>query len=60
MNKTALITTIIFLATGCATQTFQLENTEVKQPTHEERQSFFVEGIGQSQMINAAGNMRWH
>ncbi len=42
------------MATGCATQTYQLSDAKVEKPTHEERQTFFVEGIGQSQMINAA------
>ena len=54
MKKATLITTMILLTTGCATQTYQLADTDLKEPTHEERQTFFVEGIGQSQMVNAA------
>ncbi len=54
MKKVTLITTLILMATGCATQTYQLSDAKVEKPTHEERQTFFVEGIGQSQMINAA------
>ena len=54
MKKATLITTMIILATGCATQTYQLGDANVEEPTHEERQTFFVEGIGQDQIVNAA------
>jgi len=45
---------MIIMATGCATQTYQLSDTKAEQPTREERQTFFIDGIGQSQMLNAA------
>ena len=39
---------------GCAQQTFKINNGIAEKPTQEVKQSFFVNGIGQSQTIDAA------
>ena len=39
---------------GCAQQTFKINNGIAEKPTQEVKQSFFVPGIGQSQTIDAA------
>lgn len=39
---------------GCAQQTFKINNGIAVKPTNETKQTFFVNGIGQSQTIDAA------
>lgn len=39
---------------GCAQQTFKVNNGIATQPSQETRQTFFIHGIGQSQTIDAA------
>lgn len=39
---------------GCAQQTFKINNGIAEKPTQEVKQSFFVHGIGQSKTIDAA------
>lgn len=48
----ALVTTVVL--SGCAQQTFKINNGIADKPTQEVKQSFFVNGIGQSQIIDAA------
>lgn len=56
MNKMALLLATVLVITGCATQTFQINQavTASSAPTKEEEQSFFVRGVGQTQTMNAA------
>lgn len=55
--KKFLLTSLSFLVlTGCATQTFRIQGGSFdKEPTEEEMAIFFVGGIGQKQVIDAAG-----
>ncbi|WP_108651154.1 Bor family protein [Dongshaea marina] len=53
MKKLIMVIAIIALS-GCATQTFVVNDEAVKTPTQEKMQSFWVSGIGQTQMTNAA------
>lgn len=39
---------------GCAQQTFKINNGIAEKPTQETRQNFFINGIGQSQTIDAS------
>lgn len=39
---------------GCAQQTFKINNGIAEKPSQETRQNFFINGIGQSQTIDAA------
>lgn len=48
----ALVTAVAL--SGCAQQTFNINNGIAEKPTQEVKQSFFVNGIGQSQTIDAA------
>lgn len=48
----AIITATVL--SGCAQQTFKINNSIAEKPTQETRQSFFLNGIGQSQTIDAA------
>jgi hypothetical protein len=48
----ALVATVAL--SGCAQQTFKINNGIAEKPTQEIKQSFFVHGIGQSQTIDAA------
>lgn len=44
----------IMTLSGCATQTFTIGSAiPPAQPTYENRQSFFISGLGQSQTMNA-------
>ena len=45
-----------FLATGCATQTFEINpgGSASSVPTKEQEQKFFMRGIGQTESIDAA------
>lgn len=45
---------IATMLTSCATQAFVMKNGPTYEPTEETMQAFFVQGIGQSQTINAA------
>ncbi|MEG2568698.1 MAG: Bor family protein [Acinetobacter sp.] len=51
-----LIISIIAAAalSGCAQQTFKVNNGIATQPSQETRQTFFINGIGQSHTIDAA------
>lgn len=52
--KIALIVIALTL-TGCATQSFQINSGRAAStPTKEERQAFFISGLGQEQGMNAA------
>jgi uncharacterized lipoprotein YajG len=55
MKNLALSMAIALMLSGCATQTFQINpSSSASTPTKEERQPFFVSGIGQSKTMNAA------
>ncbi|MCZ2721461.1 Bor family protein [Marinomonas sp. 15G1-11] len=49
-----LITMTSSLLFGCATQTFNLENSNAPHTGADNQQSFFISGIGQEKQINAA------
>lgn len=48
----ALLATVAL--SGCAQQTFKINDGIVEKPTQVKTHSFFVEGIGQSKIIDAA------
>jgi uncharacterized lipoprotein YajG len=52
--KLLIITACIALLSGCAAQTFTIngENSEV--PTSQKSQTFFISGLGQEQVTDAA------
>ena len=54
MIRTMAITGLIVFTTGCATQTFNLQDGATAEPKQETQQHFFVEGIGQDRSANAA------
>jgi hypothetical protein len=56
MKMINLVITSALLTTGCATQTFQInQGASVSSvPTKEQEQNFFVRGIGQTVSIDAA------
>lgn len=57
MVKMKKLMTAMVVATalsGCAQQTFEINHGISEKPTQETRQTFFVNGIGQSQTINAS------
>ena len=54
MKFLTLTTIMVFLATGCATQSYHLSDAKVTEPKYEDSQPFFVEGIGQGKEVNAA------
>lgn len=55
MKKLVLSMLIALMLTGCATQTFQINpSSSASTPTKEDRQAFFVSGLGQTQTMNAA------
>ena len=55
MKNLALSMAIALMLSGCATQTFQINSTSTSSvPTKEDRQAFFVSGLGQTQTMNAA------
>ena len=54
MKKLLLITLSAILVTGCATQSFTLNNNNAATPDQNTMQTFFISGLGQEQEINAA------
>jgi uncharacterized lipoprotein YmbA len=55
MKNLALSMVIALMLSGCATQTFQINpSSSASTPTKEDRQAFFVSGLGQAQTMNAA------
>lgn len=55
MRKIAAVALMAVLSSGCATQTYLISpqsQTNVK-ADHEEMQTFFVNGLGQQQEVNA-------
>ena len=49
-----MIALVAVTLSGCAQQTFKVNNGIAETPTQETRQSFFINGIGQSKTIDAA------
>ncbi|MCU6664279.1 MAG: Bor family protein [Silvania sp.] len=54
MKKLMIAVVAAVALSGCAQQTFKVNNGIVEKPTQETRHSFFVNGIGQSKTIDAA------
>ncbi|MGL4826649.1 MAG: Bor family protein [Vibrionaceae bacterium] len=54
MKKVVLAATIALMITGCAQQTFTMRSDKVAKPTQEVSHHFFVSGVGQSKIIDAA------
>lgn len=54
MKKLMIAIATAAALSGCAQQTFKINNGIAEKPTQEVKQSFFVNGIGQSQTIDAA------
>ncbi|MEM7564778.1 MAG: Bor family protein [Pseudomonadota bacterium] len=52
--RTMALTGLIVFSTGCATQTFNLQDGASAEPKQETQQHFFVEGIGQDRTANAS------
>jgi Bor protein len=51
--KIALISTA-FVLSGCASQTFVMSGATTNPPTKQESMSFFIYGVGQEQVVDAA------
>lgn len=49
-----MIAVVTAALSGCAQQTFKINNGIAEKPTQETKQTFFVHGIGQTQTIDAA------
>jgi hypothetical protein len=55
MKKLLLLSLSVLILTGCATQIFKIqEGSYDKEPTEEEMALFFVGGLAQKQVIDAA------
>ncbi|MBA8197239.1 Bor family protein [Citrobacter freundii] len=54
MKKLMMALVAAVALSGCAQQTFKINNGIAEKPTQEVKQSFFVHGIGQSKTIDAA------
>ncbi|PPD39898.1 MAG: lipoprotein bor [Methylobacter sp.] len=56
MKQITLFMAIALVSTGCATQSFQINQnaTASSVPTKEIRQPFFVRGVGQTRITSAA------
>lgn len=52
--KALYFASVILLASGCATQSFVVNSQPELTPSQDIMQPFFVDGIGQTQEINAA------
>lgn len=52
-KKIALVAAILAVS-GCAQQTFKINNGAERRPTKEVSQAFFFSGIGQTKTLNAA------
>jgi len=53
-KKYLSIVTIAILMNGCAAQTFNINGSIGEQPTDQQSQHFFISGIGQEKITNAA------
>jgi len=55
MKRTLMVVMLAALASGCATQTFQVNPGSTSAvPTSEVTQHFFVSGLGQTKSLDAA------
>ena len=54
MKKTLIAVITIVMLSGCAQQTFKINDGITDKPSHETKQTFFVQGLGQAQTIDAA------
>ena len=54
MKKLMMIAFVTVALSGCAQQTFRINSGVAEKPTQETKQSFFINGIGQSKTIDAA------
>ena len=54
MKKLMAVSVLVLGLSGCAQQTFTIKDNAGIQPSQETRQTFFLSGIGQSKLINAA------
>ena len=54
MKKLFFASMLTILASGCATQTFDMNGRGVSVPDRQKMQVFYISGIAQKQSINAA------
>lgn len=54
MRKKIALATAALALSGCAQQTFNINNGAERRPTKEVSQAFFFNGIGQTKTLNAA------
>ncbi len=54
MKKLIIAVLAAGVLSGCAQQTFKINNGVATTPTEEVKQSFFINGLGQSQTLDAA------
>lgn len=54
INKTIQIVAIATIINGCAAQTFNINGSTGETPTDQKSQHFFVSGIGQEKITDAA------
>jgi len=53
MKKLMIAALTTMALSGCAQQTFKINDDIAADPAHVTKQAFFVQGIGQSQLIDA-------
>ena len=53
MKKLSLLIAVLVM-TGCAAQTFNINGSNGEVPTTQKSQTFFISGLGQEQVIDAA------
>jgi hypothetical protein len=54
MKLVSFVVACAITLSGCASQTFVITGAESKTPSKEEAQTFWVSGIGQEQVLDAA------
>ncbi|AXC64744.1 lipoprotein bor [Salmonella enterica subsp. diarizonae serovar 59:z10:-] len=54
MKKTLSVLTLVMLISGCAQQTFTLENKPTASPKEVITHHFFISGLGQKKTVDAA------
>ncbi len=54
MNKKILLVLAIMILNGCAAQTFNINGSDGEVPTDQKSQHFFIQGIAQEKITDAA------
>jgi uncharacterized lipoprotein YajG len=54
MNKIMMVLFAVLLIGGCAAQTFNINGADGEVPTSQKSQTFFISGLGQEKVTDAA------